>query len=201
MNTMEKLLLVAAVWAAIGMAAAIVMGRRGHNPFAWLILGATLGPLCIPVAMVAVVEEHTHIRREVIGGRGGQGPVDILVGIDGSRESEAALRRVGTLFGTRVGRLTLARVEDFDTAGSGDPLPSEEGTALSLERLASEFGAPRPSAIILSGRPAEALIRYATDGDYELIAIGRRGCGASKAIIGSTASRLARGAEVPVLIV
>ena len=201
MDVTERLLLIAVAWGTIGVAAAILMGRRGHNAFAWLILGAALGPLCIPVAMVAVIEERTHVKREVVDGRAGQGPVDILVGIDGSRESEAALRRTGALFGTRIGRLTLASVEDFDTAGSGDPLMSEDRTALRLERVASEFGAQRPSAIILSGRPAEALIRYATDEGYELIAIGRRGRGASKAVMGSTASRLARGADVPVIIV
>lgn len=201
MDATERLLLIAVAWGTIGVVAAILMGRRGHNSFAWLILGAALGPLCIPVAMVAVFEERTHVKREVVDGRAGQGPVDILVGIDGSRESEAALRRTGALFGTYIGRLTLASVEDFDTAGSGDPLMSEDRTALRLERMASEFGAQRPSAIILSGRPAEALIRYATDEGFELIAIGRRGRGASKAVMGSTASRLARGADVPVIIV
>ncbi len=201
MDATQKLLLVGAVWAAIGVAASILMGRRGHSSFAWLVLGAALGPLCIPVAMVAVFEERARRMREVVDGRAGQGPVDILVGIDGSSESEDALRRAGALFGTRVGRLTLASVEDFDTAASGGSSMSEERTSLLLERMASEFGAQRPSAIILSGRPAEALIRYATDESYELIAIGRRGRGASKAVMGSTASRLARGADVPVLIV
>ena len=36
---------------------------------------------------------------------------------------------------------------------------------------------------------------------YGLIAVGRRGGGATKALLGSTADALARRAEVPVLIV
>lgn len=200
MDATQGLLLIAVPWVAIGVTAGIVMGRREHNPFTWLILGTVLGPLCVPVAMVAVFKERSHIRREVIEGRGGEGPVDILVGIDGSPESRAALLRVGTLFGTQIGRLALACVEDFDTAESGFSVPNEERTTRSLERTALDVAAWNPSAVMLSGRPAEALIRYAADEGDELVAIGRRGHGARNAAIASTAARLARGSAVPVLI-
>ena len=40
-----------AVWIVFGVVSALVMGRRGHAPFNWLILGAVLGPLVIPVAL------------------------------------------------------------------------------------------------------------------------------------------------------
>lgn len=44
-------------------------------------------------------------------------------------------------------------------------------------------------------------MRYAVDEGYEVIAIGRRGRGAQQAVMGSTASRLTAGADVPVLVV
>jgi nucleotide-binding universal stress UspA family protein len=44
-------------------------------------------------------------------------------------------------------------------------------------------------------------MKEAVEGGYDLLAVGRRGHGASKRLIGSTASRLAHGADVPVLIV
>jgi nucleotide-binding universal stress UspA family protein len=44
-------------------------------------------------------------------------------------------------------------------------------------------------------------MKHAREEGYELLAIGKRGHGRSKALLGSTASRLAHGTEVPVLIV
>jgi nucleotide-binding universal stress UspA family protein len=185
----------------IGVAASIFMGRRGHNPFAWLMLGAILGPLVVPVIAVAVYEEQMHQRGEVVSGTSAGGIVDVLVGIDGSVEAEAALHAAAKLFGPLIGRLTLATVEDFDTAGSRTPPEFERRAAETLERATRSVEPLRPSAIILTGRPADALMRYAAAEGFEVISVGRRGRGASKAVMGSTASRLTRGAEVPVLVV
>jgi len=52
----------------------------------------------------------------------------------------------------------------------------------------------------VSGSPADALGRLAEEGGYDLLAIGARGRGASKALLGSVATRLARGTGVPVFI-
>jgi nucleotide-binding universal stress UspA family protein len=201
MSPTALLLIVFISFVAIGVAASIFMGRRGHNPFAWLLLGAFLGPLVLPVIAVAVHEERMHQRREVVGGTSAGGAVDVLVGIDGSPEAEAALHAASELFGPMIGRLTLATVEDFDTAGSRTPREFERRAVGTLERVASSVEAQRPSAVILTGRPADALMRYAADEGYEVIAIGRRGSGANKAVMGSTASRLSAGADVPVLVV
>ena len=200
MSPTLSLLIIFMSFVAIGVAASIFMGRRGHNPFAWLILGAILGPLVIPVIAVAVHEEKMRQRSEVVGGVSAGGAVDVLVGIDGSAESEAALHAAAALFGPLIGRLTLVTVEDFDTAGSRTPPELERRAAETLERAVRSIEPP-PSAVILTGRPADALARYAADEGYEVISIGRRGRGTSKAVMGSTASRLARGADVPVLVV
>ncbi len=195
------LLILLVVWVTIGVIASIFMGRRGHNPFAWLVFGAILGPLVIPVGAVAIREERMLQRRELASGTSAGGTVDVLVGIDGSPESQAALRAATRLFGPVIGRLALATVEDFDSAGSRTPLETERRAAQSLEQAAASIETQRPSAVILTGRPADALMRYAAEQGYELIVIGRRGRGANKAVMGSTASRLAHGADVPVLVV
>jgi nucleotide-binding universal stress UspA family protein len=197
----RSLLIIGAAWVAIGVVASIAMGRRGHNPFAWLVMGAILGPLVIPVASVSVAQERTGRPDEVIGGSPGEGDVDILVGIDGSPASEAALDVTLKLFSTRIGRLTLVYVEDFDSARSHSPLDAKKVAMASLEKMASAAGTHEPGAVILAGRPADALMRYGIEEGYGLIAIGRRGRGATKALLGSTAQRLSQGAELPVLIV
>jgi nucleotide-binding universal stress UspA family protein len=54
---------------------------------------------------------------------------------------------------------------------------------------------------LLSGRPAEALRKFAVEEGHGLIVVGRRGRGASHVLLGSVASKLAHGGDVPVLIV
>ncbi len=201
MSPTTSLFIVFVAFVTIGVMASIFMGRRGHNPFAWLLLGMVLGPLVIPVIVVGVYEERMRQRREVVHGTGGEGAVDVLVGIDGSPEAVTALHTAVELFSPIIGRLTLATVEDFDSAGARTPLETDRKAVETLERAASSVDAQQPSAVILTGRPADALMRYAADEGYEVISIGRRGRGASKAVMGSTASRLTHGADVPVLVV
>ncbi|HEV8627025.1 MAG TPA: hypothetical protein VG034_21480 [Acidimicrobiia bacterium] len=38
-------LVVAVSWLAIGLTLSLVMGRRGHDAFTWLVLGTLFGPL------------------------------------------------------------------------------------------------------------------------------------------------------------
>ncbi len=65
-------LLFAAGWVAIGVVAAMVMRRRGHDPFGWVILFVILGPLAVPLA---------GVRRGSVARRLPKGaPVPLLVG-------------------------------------------------------------------------------------------------------------------------
>jgi hypothetical protein len=51
MSATAALALVMATWLAIGVVAGRAMGRCGHDGFTWLLLGATLGPLVVPLAL------------------------------------------------------------------------------------------------------------------------------------------------------
>ena len=127
----------------------------------------------------------------------GTGPVDVLVGIDGSPESETALRTAVEILGPRIGRLTLAGVTDFDYGSS----QAQADTKRALERLramAASASISAPGVVILSGRPADALSEHALRDGYQLLVVGRRGRGA-RAILGSTAEKLA-SAPIPVLV-
>ena len=54
---------------------------------------------------------------------------------------------------------------------------------------------------LLHGHPAAALTKYATEGGYAMIAVGTRGAGITKAILGSAATQLAENSRLPVLLV
>jgi hypothetical protein len=101
-------------FACIGFVLAIVMGRLGHSTFAWGLLGLVLGPIALLLALVEVRSERPWWTRRVASGHPGSGPVDVLVGIDGSPESAAATTAALGLLGDRVGRLTLVAVTEVD---------------------------------------------------------------------------------------
>jgi nucleotide-binding universal stress UspA family protein len=196
----EVLLIGLAVWLTVGVTLAVLMGRRGHNPFEWFLVGAILGPIALPAAWARTKDESVASGRHVIVATpaAGTGPVDILVGIDGSEESRAALHTALDVLGSRIGRLTLASVTDFDY-GSAQAKADSKQALDTLRKTATAANVPDLGMTILSGRPADALSEHARQEGYHLLVVGRRGRGASKAVLGSTASQLTRS-PVPVLV-
>jgi nucleotide-binding universal stress UspA family protein len=196
----EVLLIASAVWLTVGITLAVLMGRRGHSPFEWFLIGSILGPIALPLAWDRISSEPAAPNRETVGvvPGPGTGPVDVLVGVDGSSESETALRTVVEILGPRIGRLTLVGVTGF---GYGNPqVEADTKRALeTMQGMAASAGVAHLGITILSGKPSEALPEYALRERYQLLVVGRRGRGASKAILGSTAAQLA-SAPIPVLI-
>jgi nucleotide-binding universal stress UspA family protein len=194
-------------WVAFGVALAVFMRRRGHDLFPWLLPGVVFGPLLLPYARGRLRNERpTGV--QVLGEGGDRGgTIDVLVGIDGSPESRAAMRDALHILGTRVGRFTLATVVDYETAAPDRELRSDRswhdprvGLAADLATLAAMVPSAHAGTIFLTGQPARALAEYAHRNGYELIVVGPRGKGLSHVVLGSVASDLARGAKVPILI-
>jgi nucleotide-binding universal stress UspA family protein len=92
--------------------------------------------------------------------------------------------------------------------GSADILsPQERLTAMSqlilreaVDKVASSVP-HEPDSVMLAGKPADALAAHAADGQFDVLAVGSRGRGASKLVMGSVATRLSSGSATPVLIV
>lgn len=190
-------IVVAFAWLTIGMVLSVVMGRRGHFGLGWGVLGAMLGPLAIVAALVSVrLEGEEESPSTRVPGTSHGGPVDVVVGIDESPECEAALRHVVSMLGPQLGRLTLAAVIPFD-----DVPPHTTTICAELDRHARLSGVAEVGEEILHGPPARALADFATSHGYDLLAVGTKGKGLSKAVLGSTAMELAGGRGVPVLMV
>ena len=190
---------VAVTWLAIGVILAVVMGRRGHSGFGWLVLGTVLGPLGVILALDAG-RHGERLQPLSLADRApvsqGPGSVDVLVGTDGSPESAAAMDAAVELLGDRLGRLTLATVVPY-----GDLRAEERQATDRLRLLLYRSPGRAPGVEILHGHPSAALRQCAIEGGYELIAVGTRGKGLTKAILGSAASELARDSQIPVLLV
>jgi nucleotide-binding universal stress UspA family protein len=198
-DSLGFLVFLAATWFAVGVALSVAMGRRGHNSFGWFVLGSVLGPLAVVLALDARRhgEDFEHGPLHVgEPGTAGSGPVDVLVGYDASSASVAALDAVVALLGERIGRLTVATVVPY-----GGARDQEREATDRLRRLARRNPHRAPDLEILHGHPSTALARCAVEDGYQLVAVGTRGAGITKAILGSAASELARDSMVPVLLV
>jgi len=204
--------LLIATFACVGVVLAIVMGRLGHSPFAWGLAGLVLGPIALLLALVAARDQQTWSRL-VAAGVPGSGPVDVLVGTDGSPESAAATTAALGLLGNRVGRLTLVAVSEMDDSFAGRE--DQERLRHELERQAEavrvwlrehdpgDQGVQPvvPELVLRSGQPAAILDRIATEDGYGVLVVGARGAGLSSVLLGSVATRLAARASVPVLVI
>jgi nucleotide-binding universal stress UspA family protein len=200
MDTATTVLIIVLGWALFGVSMALLMGRWGYRPFMWFVLAFVLGPLVLPLAANTNRLDRPRLVARLSTGRDRSGRVDVLAGVDGSTESETAVQSAIDLLGPRVGRLTITTVVDFDTAAMS-PQSEEQRLARELLRRASDRIEWKPEAIVLSGRPAEVLRKFAAVNGYELIVVGRRGHGMSTRLLGSVASELAHGGDVPTLIV
>lgn len=207
------LLLLMVTFLCIGFVLAVVMGRLGHSAFAWGLLGVVLGPIALVVALLSVRSRHPSWSRLVAGGYPGSGPVDVLIGIDGSRDSAAAATAALDLLGDRVGRLALVAVTAIDDSVAGREeqarLQAElerQAQALQIaQRGRAQSGRAeqtvKPALVMRSGQPAAVLDQMAVEDGYGLVVVGARGAGLATVLLGSVATRLAARASVPVLVV
>ncbi len=204
---MDGILLVIFVvaWPLVGLVTGVWMVRHGHHPL-WLVVSVALGPLFVPIALERV---ERRPRLAVVGPEGGPGPRPetpdgprVLVGLDGSSESERALTKTVELLGAHCRLLVLAEVVCYDDAEDC----RQETMEAAKERLAATAAAARAAGVpvrveVLAGPPGETLRRFAEDQQMDLLVVGRRGRGLSRHLLGSVSADVVHHSPVPVLVV
>ena len=187
---------VVGAWVVEALALGYLMGRRGYQAGVWVFVGLAFGPVGVLLALHVVLRPPAHEPTLLHAGHRHPGAVDVLVGIDGSPESAAAVGRVLDLFGAGVGRITLARVVPIDASVDLEREATEQLTDARAAHPALDA-----ATVVLRGDPASALRDYVEQLGYEVLVIGTRGEGRSHAPLGSVAMALARGVGIPVLLV
>jgi nucleotide-binding universal stress UspA family protein len=181
-------------------AALVVVGSRGLGG----VRGLFLGSVGVDVAA------HAKSPVVVYAGPGGPGPV--VVGIDGSELSEAALAAAfeqASLLGAKL------KVVHTWTDLASDALNGYGLDADQLQRLADEahevvaeriagFGSDYPDVeierVVVPDGPANQLIEHAADA--QLLVLGSRGRGGFRGLLlGSTSQAVLHKATCPVLVV
>lgn len=201
---MDTLRLTAAfllVWLVTGAITGIWLARRGHD-LRWIPIALILGPIFVPIALE--LADRGGPRRasasDSSDSRPTSGAPRVLVGLDGSTQSTAALDAAKRLFG-ETAELVLAEVVPYEAAE--DPKRTE--VTLANERLAAraanDAAATPPRHEVLVGAPAEALAHFAQQLGADVVVVGRRGRGLTRALLGSVSSDLLERSPVPVLVV
>jgi nucleotide-binding universal stress UspA family protein len=179
----------------------VVVGDRGLGGFTGLLLGSVAVELSAHASCPVVVVREPE--------RGAAGPAPVVVGVDGSPTSEAAVAfafeeaslRQAPLVAVHVWRdvlvePTLAPLVDWDA------LESDEREVLA-ERLAGWTGKypdVHVSRRVVQDRPAAALVDES--GHAQLVVVGSRGRGGFRGLLlGSVSQALLHHARCPVAVV
>jgi nucleotide-binding universal stress UspA family protein len=196
--------LVVLVWLGIGLVAALLfLARRGYRDRRWYFLGAVLGPLFVPMAIERGRSTvRAAGRTDTATGRpAARCGTTVVVGVDGSPESDQAVREAARLFGADGTRFVLIAVADPDIVEFGDEARQRQWHELLAER-ASWFppAVPQPRTEIVCGRPDLVLLDVAEAEGADVVVVGRRGKGLSHRLLGSVADHLSHRSSVPVLL-
>ena len=136
----------------------------------------------------------------------------ILVAVDGSRHSDAALAHAIELARDGNARLTVLTATP-PTPGVSLTGPAAAVAAANLDLLDHDFDRVLRAAVDrvpddlpvttvhAAGAPARAILNEAERGDHDLIVMGSRGLGLAGSLMGSVSHRVLRHAPRAVLIV
>lgn len=133
----------------------------------------------------------------------------ILVPVDGSPPSLAALEHAIALAEDEGARIDLLHVEAPDEFSIGSTSPLQSSTRREHERAleaaahrARDLLGSRCGTLVERGDPLRTIVTVASAGQYDLIVIGTHGrSGRLRAMLGSVAEGVVRMAPCPVLTV
>jgi len=191
--------LVLVTWVATGFAGAVYLGRHGRRSAAWYAVGFVLGPVFLPIA-VEMAEPRGTLLTQTRGTDGAPAALRVLAAVDGSPEAGDAIDDAARLLGRTGAQFIFLTVLDPDQA-AGDPRVRE-----SAERLLTDLsdrlpvGARPVAQEVAVGQPVEMILDRAAADAVDLVVLGRRGRGLSRAVLGSVADAVVRRSPRPVML-
>ncbi|MFP8889803.1 universal stress protein [Natrialbaceae archaeon A-CW2] len=127
----------------------------------------------------------------------------LLVAMDDSPPARAALDHALETF-PEADITVLNVVDSLEAAYAGTAVDEEPPEPEFFEDIGTETAkhAGQLEALVIEGKPAETVVSYAEENEFDGIIIGSKGrSGVSRMILGSVAEAVAREATMPVTIV
>jgi len=185
-----------AVWLLGGLAGYYYLYRHGHPSGVWLLGSLILGPFSLLVFIDRVERtSHVLVERPAVDASG----TKVVVGMDGSPDSEHALAVATTVMGDRRCCLVLCEVVDYDTEIDPSGAGVSEATDR-LEEVAKTLTDHNVTVEVVAGRPVQALAEVAERHDADMVVVGTRGRGVSRRLLGSVAEGLLAQSRRPVMV-
>jgi nucleotide-binding universal stress UspA family protein len=175
------------------IAAVVIARRKGHDPFNWVLICAVMGPF----GLIALFAQTRRPRPAAVA----TGRADTLIPTDGSQFSLAAVRHFIGMRppGSTVTLLAVLPVERRE-APAAELQQDIDSYVAEAQRLLGEAGIAAET-VIAYGDPGTEIVRFARDGGFEQIIMGRRGRGAvAKLVLGSVSEKVTRESPVPVTL-
>lgn len=181
-GTVGQVLLFAVCWVGVGLATAVVLGRRGHEFGPNAALGAVLGPVFLFLAYDIVRRRENEAPIELAHPPSSPGPA-VLVVLAGDLHDPGSARAAVASVG-QPGRVTAAVPVAYEVAERvhrlGDPAPPSP----SLDDLAASLSDYAPGLMMLPGRVSRSIPRGIQETGAELVVI-----------VGSESESIAPGLE------
>ncbi|MFC1554508.1 universal stress protein, partial [candidate division KSB1 bacterium] len=190
----------------------IVIGTHGRSQLSKMLLGSVAEKI-IKYTSVPVIT----IKKDIISMENNKSISCILAAHDLSANSTEAIKTASKLSDLFISAFHVIHVipEVPNTYLSSYGLMSEDSEELKVEiffkTIHSKFRSlviskisdrQKLKANILTGKPSNKIVEYAKNNNVDLIVIGGRGHGkADEHLLGSTADRVIRKAQCPVLVV
>jgi nucleotide-binding universal stress UspA family protein len=134
----------------------------------------------------------------------------ILIATDGSERNKAAVEealQIGRVCGSTVVAAYVIDLGAFESA-SADVVIRDTWTVIqreadaTLARVREQAEGVNLETIVLEGKPAPEIVRYATENGIDLIVIGTQGKrGLERLLLGSVAEQVIRSAPCRILVV
>jgi nucleotide-binding universal stress UspA family protein len=196
------------IWAAIVVISMIAIAylatKWGRDAFGWVLLAAVLGPIAL-IALLGTRQSDLEKPRqaESRGERAAGIERTVLVAADGSAPAKRAAAYVAEIHdeGSEALLLTVMPHESKPAAGgTSDEHERAIETAVREPRSVLEAAGVPVRVSVAYGSPGEEIVRCAAAEDAELIVMGRKGRGLSKALLGSVSDYVSKHAKQPVAL-
>lgn len=135
----------------------------------------------------------------------------IMVATDGSERNRAAVQealRIGRACGSPVHAVYVADSSALESASAESGTSSDSWALLqseaatTLAKISAQASGVSLTPVILEGKPAAEIVRYATEQKIDLIVIGTQGKrGIERFLVGSVAESVIRSAPCRVLVI
>lgn len=169
----EWIIPILGLWAGVGLAAAVLMRRRGHEFPPAVVMGVVFGPLFLPLARRDMRSHHPGERAIVIeAAPQPRTSFDVLLSADLDATDLGIAGAIAVHAGEGYGRLMIAAAIDYESAESGVLSLRARRTAHRLEIASMTSDRNHPTGrVLIAGPHPEALVAYATRNRYEVVVL------------------------------